>query len=106
MTKLENLIRQARQAPEKLTPKVRARLNAHLLSKGEPLLFPPTSEPAQQTPAPTMIPDGAELERLKASYKSEMAHFAANPDQFTNEQHSRMYRVRALISMSESAQKL
>jgi hypothetical protein len=102
MDKLTTLIQQARQRPDRISPELLKRLNGHLSATGQPLIFVPPAEPA----AASIDPTGNELEQIKASYKREMDHFAANPAEFTNDEHSRMYRMRALISMSESAQKL
>lgn len=118
MTKLENLIRQARQQPDKLSPAVLAKLNHHLKQTGGELIplpwadqqtrkpFPPSPWASEDSAPAVVQPTGNELADLKKAYQEEMDFFTANPDQFTNEQHSRLYRVRALISMSEASRKL
>lgn len=113
--KLNELIKRTRQHPDRISPVLLAKLNHHLQATGQETIqlpwaeqtrqpFPPSPWQDQETEATP--PDGNELEQLKASYKNEMAHFAANPEEFTLDQHSKMYRRRALISMSESANKL
>lgn len=113
--KLNKLIQRARDNAATIDPAVLAKLNRHLQQTGQleiPLPwvdqtrqpFPPS--PWQDQEAESTPPDGTELYRLKEDYKIEMARFAANPEEFTLDQHSRMYRQRALISMTTAAQKL
>lgn len=116
MHKLDELIQRARQQPETISPAVLAKLNFHLRQTGKPEIPLPWAEQTRQPfPAapwqdestePANMTDGTELDNLKASYQAEMANFAANPETFTQAQHSRMYRQQALISMTTAAQKL
>ena len=113
--KLNDLIQRARQQPEKISPVVLAKINHHLQQTGQPTIPLPWAEqtrqpfpvsPWQDGETDSTPPDGAELDNLKKSYQSEMSFFAANPAAFTTSEHSRMYKIRALISMAESSQKL
>ena len=117
MTKLESLIEQARQNPDRISPGLLAKLNHHLQQTGGELIplpwapvrkaFPPSPwADDKPTVDATQVQPCSNMSELKNEYKRLTEYYQQNPAEFTSDAHSRLYRLRALLVMSESAQKL
>lgn len=113
--KLNELIKRTRQHPDRISPVLLEKLNNHLQATGQETIQLPWAEqtrqpfpasPWQDQEVETTPPNGTGLEQLKKDYKNEMLHFASNPELFTTTEHSRMFKIRALISLTEASNKL